>query len=42
MTALWGALAILFVVTPVTVGALVWSQPLPTSKGGRVLKFTGR
>jgi hypothetical protein len=42
MTALWGALAILFVVTPVAVGALVWSQPLPTSKPSRILRFTGR
>ena len=38
MTALWGALAVLFVVTPVTVGALLWSQPLP-HKNGKLLAF---
>ncbi len=44
MTLLWGVLAVLFVVTPVIVGALLWSQPLPTHKPGKLLAFspTGR
>ncbi len=42
MTVLWGVLAVLFVVTPVTVGALLWSQPLPSKKNGKVLTFSTR
>jgi hypothetical protein len=40
MTLLWGVLAVLFVVTPVAVGVLLWSQPLPTHKPGKLLTFT--
>ncbi len=40
MTLLWGVLAVLFVITPVMVGALLWSQPLPARKSGRIISFS--